>query len=188
MYVREPYPKTFIFICLCVWMCKCVSDMWTSVQSLQPQHFCIPCWTVLPSSHPMQRQLLSIYLQPIRGKRTREFSVSQSFILVLKMEKQSKPQTPRPQTCDKTTWSTEWLQRQAVLQHLPTQVKLTLLSLISLPKSWLMSLLLTDYKMSSTPWAKIMTRPGSRIMSSAMCWFSQANTTTACLPGMRLAT
>ena len=52
----------------------------------------------------------------------------------------------------------------------------------------------------STPCAKIMTRPGSRIMSSAMCWFSQAITTTACLPtvihtgdvtswtGMRLVT
>uniref|UniRef100_A0A0E9SW45 Uncharacterized protein n=1 Tax=Anguilla anguilla TaxID=7936 RepID=A0A0E9SW45_ANGAN len=45
-----------------------------------------------------------------------------------------------------------------------------------------------DYRITSTPWAKIMTRPGSRIISSPMCWFSQAITTTACLPGMRLAT
>ncbi|TNN57231.1 hypothetical protein EYF80_032565 [Liparis tanakae] len=47
---------------------------------------------------------------------------------------------------------------------------------------------LQSYKISSTPCAKIMTRPGSRIMSSPMCWFSQAITTTACLPGIRLAT
>lgn len=45
-----------------------------------------------------------------------------------------------------------------------------------------------SYKISSTPCAKIMTSPGSRIISSPMCWFSQAITTTACLPGMRLAT
>lgn len=41
---------------------------------------------------------------------------------------------------------------------------------------------------SSTPCAKIITSPGSSTMSSPMCWFSQAITTTACLPGMRLAT
>lgn len=43
-------------------------------------------------------------------------------------------------------------------------------------------------QISSTPCAKIMTSPGSCTMSSPMCWFSQAITTTACLPGMRLAT
>jgi len=34
----------------------------------------------------------------------------------------------------------------------------------------------------STPWAKIITRPGSMIIASAMWTFSQAITTTACLP------
>ena len=34
----------------------------------------------------------------------------------------------------------------------------------------------------STPWAKIITRPGSIIISSAMWTFSHAITTTACLP------
>ena len=37
----------------------------------------------------------------------------------------------------------------------------------------------------STPWAKIMTRPGSIIIASAMCTFSHAITTTACLPTHR---
>ena len=35
------------------------------------------------------------------------------------------------------------------------------------------------------PWAKIMTRPGSRIMSSLMCMLSHAMTMTACLLAIR---
>lgn len=50
------------------------------------------------------------------------------------------------------------------------------------------SLLPTSIYISSTPCAKIITNPGSSTMSSPMCWFSQAITTTACLPGIRLAT
>lgn len=40
----------------------------------------------------------------------------------------------------------------------------------------------------SMPCAKIITRPGSTIMSSLMCALSQASTSTACLPGTRLHT
>ena len=40
----------------------------------------------------------------------------------------------------------------------------------------------------SIPWAKIMTRPGSRIISSEIWVLSQAITTTACLPGILLHT
>ena len=34
----------------------------------------------------------------------------------------------------------------------------------------------------STPCANIMTKPGSSIMSSVICWFSHDMTTTACFP------
>lgn len=40
------------------------------------------------------------------------------------------------------------------------------------------------YRVShSTPCANIITSPGSTIISSFICWFSQEITTTACLPG-----
>lgn len=38
----------------------------------------------------------------------------------------------------------------------------------------------------SIPWAKIMMRPGSAIISSLTIMLSQGNTMTACLPGTRL--
>ena len=42
----------------------------------------------------------------------------------------------------------------------------------------------TYYHNYSMPWAKIITIPGSRIMSSLMWVLSQAITTTACFPGI----